>query len=102
MEQVVQIIGSMLVLAAFVATQRGWLKQRSTLYLLFNFVGSAVLTVAAIAGSQWGFLLLEGVWALVSGAGLLAMVRGSGADVRRSGADAAADLAVAGRSDLRQ
>ena len=76
MEQVVQIIGSMLVLAAFVATQRGWLRQRSTLYLLLNFAGSAVLSVAAVVGGQWGFLLLEGVWALVSGAGLLAVVRG--------------------------
>ena len=75
MEQVVQIIGSMLVLAAFVAAQKGWLKQRSALYLLLNFVGSTVLTAAAIAGSQWGFLLLEGVWALVSGAGLLAILR---------------------------
>lgn len=91
MEQVVQIIGSMLVLAAFVAAQRGWLRQRSALYLLLNFVGSTVLTVAAIAGGQWGFLLLEGVWALVSGAGLLGMVRGSGADA-----------VVAGRSDLRK
>jgi hypothetical protein len=70
-EQVVQIIGSLLVLAAFVATQRGWLNQRSTVYLLLNFVGSAVLSVVAIVGGQWGFLLLEGVWALVSAAGLL-------------------------------
>lgn len=66
-----QIIGSLLVLAAFVAAQRGWLDQRSIVYLLLNFVGSAVLSAAAIAGGQWGFLLLEGVWALVSAAGLL-------------------------------
>lgn len=71
MEQVVQIIGSLLVLAAFVATQRGWSDQRSTVYLLLNFAGSAVLSVAAIVAGQWGFLLLEGVWALVSAAGLL-------------------------------
>jgi len=70
-EQVVQIIGSLLVLAAFVAAQRGWLNQRSTVYLLLNFLGSAVLSAAAVAGGQWGFLLLEGVWALVSAAGLL-------------------------------
>jgi hypothetical protein len=76
-EQVVQVIGSMLVLAAFVAAQKGWLPQRSARYLLLNFTGSTVLSAAAIAGSQWGFLLLEGVWALVSGVGLLTMVRGS-------------------------
>jgi len=70
-EQVVQIIGSLLVLAAFVAAQRGWLNQRSSVYLLLNFLGSAVLSAAAVAGGQWGFLLLEGVWAVVSATGLL-------------------------------
>jgi hypothetical protein len=39
-------------------------------YLILNLAGSAVLAADAAAGSQWGFLLLEGEWAVVSLVGL--------------------------------
>jgi hypothetical protein len=71
MLQLVQIFGSLLVLAGFYASQSGKLDVRSTRYLLLNFAGSAVLAVLAANEQQWGFLLLEGTWAVVSGAGLL-------------------------------
>jgi hypothetical protein len=79
MEQVVQIIGSLLVLVAFAAAQRGRLNQRSPIYLVLNVVGSSVLAVDAVLGQQWGFLLLEGVWALVSAVALIAGLRGGAA-----------------------
>jgi hypothetical protein len=31
-----------------------------------NAVGSATLAATAVIGREWGFILLEGVWALVS------------------------------------
>ncbi len=73
MSQLVQILGSLLVLAAFALGQRGILDQKSARYLLLNLVGSAVLAVEAFVGEQWGFLLLEGVWAVVSALSLIGL-----------------------------
>ena len=66
MFQVVQIAGSLLVLFGFLGAQRGWFGQRSRVYLAVNAIGSTTLAIAALVDRQWGFLLLEGVWAVVS------------------------------------
>jgi hypothetical protein len=74
--QLIQVAGSLLILAAFAASQAGRLPIDSQLYLALNFVGSAVLAVLAWIDQQWGFLLLEGVWAIVSLWGLVQLMRG--------------------------
>ncbi len=66
MDQLVQIVGAMLILAAFAGAQFGRLDQRSIAYLVLNLIGSIILAVLAGLDDQYGFLLLEGVWALVS------------------------------------
>ncbi|HVX43750.1 MAG TPA: hypothetical protein VHC49_07680 [Mycobacteriales bacterium] len=66
MSQLVQVIGSLLILAAFAAAQLGLLNQKAYSYLVLNTVGSGVLAVDAAVEQQWGFLLLEGSWAIVS------------------------------------
>jgi hypothetical protein len=71
MDQLVQVCGSLLILAAFAGAQRGTLSPSSYPYLLLNVVGSAVLAVLAARERQWGFLLLEFSWAAVSAWGLI-------------------------------
>lgn len=76
MGQAVQIVGSILILVPFGSAQLGWLHTRSRIYLALNLVGSIVLAFNAGLTSQWGFLLLETVWASVSLVGLVAVMRG--------------------------
>jgi hypothetical protein len=65
-----QILGATAILAAFIATQRGWLEPSAYASLILNLVGSALLACLALIGHQWGFLLLEGGWAVVCAGGL--------------------------------
>jgi hypothetical protein len=74
--QVLQVVGALLVLAAFVLAQLGRLRTSAISYLWMNLVGSAILAVLAAVGSNWGFLLLEGVWSLVAAWSLWARARG--------------------------
>jgi hypothetical protein len=73
--QAVQIAGALLILLAYAAAQADLLNQHSRAYLVLNLVGSAVLAVLAWHEEQWGFLLLEGVWAIVSAWGLVKVLR---------------------------
>lgn len=66
----VQIGGSLLILVPFVLVQLGKLSPATIGYTVLNLLGSTVLAVDALHGQQWGFLLLEGTWAVVSAYGL--------------------------------
>ena len=70
MGHVVQIGGALLVLAAFALAQARVVTPQARSYLVLNLVGASVLAVDAYVERQWGFLLLEGVWALIAGWGL--------------------------------
>jgi hypothetical protein len=70
--QVVQVAGALAILAAFALAQFGVLNPRSWWYLWLNLAGSLVLAVDAYRERQWGFLLLEGAWALISAWGIVA------------------------------
>ena len=70
-----QIVGALLILAAYAAAQFHYLDQDSRAYLILNLVGSAILAVLAWHEQQWGFLLLEGVWAIVTAWSLARQIR---------------------------
>ncbi|HET8601444.1 MAG TPA: hypothetical protein VFL99_14035 [Segeticoccus sp.] len=64
--QIIQVVGALLVLAGFAAVQANRMSPTQWSYLWLNALGSSALAVLAWLGRDWGFLLLEGVWALVS------------------------------------
>lgn len=76
MDQVIQVVGALLILAGFAAAQFGWMRMDSLTYLVLNLLGSAVLAYLAWDERQWGFLLLETVWAAVSLWSLVRVMRG--------------------------
>lgn len=76
MDQVIQVVGAILILVAFAAVQFDRMQPSSRLYLTLNLIGSAILAVLALRSSQWGFVLLEGVWAIVSAWSLATSPRG--------------------------
>ncbi len=71
MDQVIQLVGAVLILTAFVLSQQGRMATDSTRYLALNAVGAAVLAVVAVIDGDIGFTLLEGTWTIVSTVGLL-------------------------------
>ena len=79
MIQVISVVGALLILIPFAANQINRLNRDSVAYQLMNLAGSGILAIIAVIERQYGFLLLEGTWALVSLWGLLSVWRGRSA-----------------------
>ena len=77
MIQSISIVGAVLILVPFAATQFKRLSADSLAYQSMNLIGSAALTTVAVIESQYGFILLEGTWAIVSIIGLAGVLRRS-------------------------
>jgi hypothetical protein len=69
MGQMVQLVGAMLILSAYIASQQNRMRLDSVQFLGMNMVGAAILTVVAYVNRDYGFLLLEFVWTWVSARG---------------------------------
>jgi hypothetical protein len=75
MGQVVQLVGALLVVSAYVAAQQKRLRFDSVQFLAMNVLGAGILAVVAAVNGDLGFLLLESVWAWVSARGLLRAIK---------------------------
>lgn len=74
--QVVSVAGALAILAAYGANQFGLIGPANLSYAALNFLGSATLAAIAVRERQLGFILLEGIWALVSLWSMVAIWRG--------------------------
>ena len=75
MIQLLSIAGALLILIPFAGVQMERLSPHSLTYQLMNLIGAAGLTAVAIVERQYGFIVLEGTWAVVSAVGLTRLLR---------------------------
>jgi hypothetical protein len=74
--QLIQIIGALLNMGAFALLHFEIAPSSALRYLIPNWLGSVLLVGSAYVGGQWGFLLLEGAWVLVTGYAISNRLRG--------------------------
>jgi len=75
MLQIVSLAGATLILVPFALVQWRRMTPEQVAYHVMNLAGAGTLLVVALLESQWGFLLLEGVWSAVSAHGLVRSLR---------------------------
>ena len=74
-ELLFEVVGAVMILAAFALAQVRGLDRHGSRYLTLNVVGAGILAAVAATHRQWGFLMLYSVWALVALWGLFGLTR---------------------------
>lgn len=64
--QLASLAGALLILAAYVGNQRGWIGPDDAAYNVMNLAGALLLLWVAAVDRRVGFILLELVWAAVT------------------------------------
>ncbi|HZP72954.1 MAG TPA: hypothetical protein VFA97_06195 [Gaiellaceae bacterium] len=68
---VVQLLGAALNMAAFALLHFEIAPSSALRYLIPNWLGSVILVASAYHDAQWGFLLLEAAWVVVTSHAIL-------------------------------
>ena len=79
--QVVSFVAAMMILVAYVGHQTRRMDSNGVAYNVMNAVGSGVLTYVAFRPFQIGFVVLEGVWAMVSAYAVIRAIRHKNAQI---------------------
>jgi hypothetical protein len=74
--QLIQIVGALLNMGAFALLHFEIAPSSALRYLIPNWLGSVLLVATAYLDRQWGFLMLEGAWVVVTGYAISARLRG--------------------------
>jgi hypothetical protein len=74
--QLIQIIGALLNMGAFAMLHFEVAPSSALRYLIPNWLGSVLLVASAYADRQWGFLMLEAAWVVVTGHAIATRLRG--------------------------
>jgi hypothetical protein len=64
---IIQIVGALLNMGAFALLHFEIAPSSALRYLIPNWLGSVLLVASAYVDRQWGFLMLEGAWVIVTG-----------------------------------
>ncbi len=73
--QLLSLAGAIMILIAFTANQMKRMSLESVAYQLLNIFGAAALFTTALIERQYGFILMEGCWVMVSAWGLVKVLR---------------------------
>lgn len=76
--QSLSLLGAFAILAAFAADQFGWTNPRKASYQVLNIVGGGILAAIAVVYVQYGFILLQSSWTVVSVWKLVSILRERG------------------------
>jgi hypothetical protein len=76
MNLALQFIGAIIILVPFALLLLGHMARQGAAYLWLNLIGSTLLAIDAWLQRQWGFIILQAVWALVAAWGLAQRLRG--------------------------
>ena len=59
-------LGVFQILLAYVLNALGKTSNKSLIFILLNFVGATMACMASVLLNYWPFIILEGIWSLVS------------------------------------
>jgi drug/metabolite transporter (DMT)-like permease len=70
-EQIISLVGAAMILFAYGGQQMQKMRSTDLAYILLNLTGSVILAIIAVRVRQTGLTVMEGAWALISGAALI-------------------------------